>query len=374
MKNNNVSGILFSGIFFLIIISATGITNYYPHIAKAESVPTIKQRQQYDVDKNCTKNTHQIPNMQQILTYFNCGTTTFSDNGTTLRKFTLIIEENHKLPITLPEDTNKSIQFPAWTFNSSIPGPTMRMTQGDHVEVTVVNKGSMPHSLHMHSIHPGNMDGVPIVSGDSGFISPGKSFTYKFIAAPTGIFVYHCHMVPVAEHINRGLYGAMIIDPPVNNQRPQMKEIVMYLSGFDLKLKDDFPRLPTTEEANLLMAGKDNQTDLPDEHDNSLYAVNGMANYYMHHPIQVALHEPLRIYVFNMLDFEENSFHLHGQLFQYYPSGTSHSPAFTNDVVSLSQGDRGIMETKFNYPGLYMAHAHLEQIGGRGWSSLFSVK
>jgi FtsP/CotA-like multicopper oxidase with cupredoxin domain len=250
------------------------------------------------------------------------------------------------------------------------------MTQGDHIEITVINRGTMAHSLHMHSIHPGNVDGVPIVSGESGFIAPGKSFTYKFIANPVGIFPYHCHMQPVALHINMGLYGGMIIDPPANQARPMAHEIVMYLSGFDLSFKKPYPSMINVTQANALMAGEDNNmTDsIADEHDNSIYGVNGMANFYMHHPINVTLHEPLRIYMFNMLDFEENSFHLHGQLFDYYPSATSKSPAFKNDVVSISQGDRGIIETKFDLPGLYMAHAHIEQVGGRGWSTLFSVK
>lgn len=371
------------GIFFLsLTLLLLFLLPSSSHFVKAEprTQPSIEQRQQYDIDKTCTTHLNQVPNMQQFPTYYNCGHTAFLNNGTTLRNYTLIIEENHKIPITLPEDTGKTILFPAWTFNSSIPGPTLRMTAGDHIQIKVINKGSMPHSLHMHSIHPANMDGVPIVSGDSGMISPGKSFTYKFIANPVGVFPYHCHMTPVAKHINMGLYGGLIIDPPANQARPAAQERVMYLSGFDLSFKKPYPSMINVTQANALMAqGPDdegnNMTDsIAEEHDNSIYAVNGIANYYMHHPIPIALHEPVRIYVFNMLDFEENSFHLHGQVFQYYPSGTAKNPSFTNDVISLSQGDRGIIETKFNFPGLYMAHAHIEQIGGRGWSSLFSVK
>ncbi len=156
----------------------------------------------YDIAKNCATKSI-VPTMAEFLTNFNCGHVTTYQNGTTLRKFTLVIEENHKIPISLPIDTNRSIMFPAWTFNASIPGPTLRMTQGDHVEITVINHGTMAHSLHMHSIHPANMDGVPIVSGESGFIAPGKQFTYKFVANPVGIFPYHCHMLPVTEHISR---------------------------------------------------------------------------------------------------------------------------------------------------------------------------
>ena len=359
-------------ILFSIILILTTVTQLSTKVNAATI--SVEQRQQYDIDKNCAKNTEQVPNMQQFLTYFNCGHPTFYDNGTTLRKFTMIIEENHRIPVSLPEDTKRSIAFPAWTFNSSIPGPTLRMTQGDHVEITVVNKGTMPHSMHMHSIHPANQDGVPIVSGDSGFISPGHQFTYKFIAAPTGIFPYHCHMLPVSEHINRGLYGGLIIDPPANQQRPKAQEIVMYLNGYDLNLKAEQPRFPTFAEANAMMAGNETVSEnMPQEHDNQIYSVNGIANYYMHHPIQLAIHEPVRIYMFNMLDFEENSFHLHGQVFQYYPSGIGKSPSQTTDMVVLGQGNRGIIETQFNYPGLYMAHAHFEQVGGRGWSSLFQV-
>ena len=341
---------------------------------KAASI-SITERQQYDIDKGCTTHLNQVPDMNQILTYFNCGHATFFSNGTTLRNYTLIIEENHRLPISMAEDTKQPILFPAWTFNSSIPGPTMRMTKGDHVLITVVNKGTIPHSLHMHSIHPGNMDGVPIVSGESGMISPGHKFTYNFIASPSGIFPYHCHMTPIAEHINRGLYGGLIIDPPLTQARSAAHEIVMFLNGYDLNLKAEQPRFPTFDEANQMLSGNESASEaLPQEHDNQLYSVNGIANYYMHNPIPIKLHEPVRIYMFNLLDFEENSFHLHGQVYQYYPSGTSHTPAFTSDMVVLGQGDRGILETEFNYPGLYMAHAHFDQVAGRGWSSLFSVR
>lgn len=363
--------------FSIIVTSLLSVTiglNSLQQNTFAASGPSVQQRQAYDIFKNCAKNTGEVPNMNQFLTYFNCGHVTFYPNGTTLRQYTMTIEENHKLPITLPEDTNKSIMFPAWTFNSSLPGPTLRMTKGDHVEITVLNKGTLPHSMHMHSIHPGNMDGVPIVSGDSGMIEPGHSFTYKFVADPVGIFPYHCHMTPVAEHVNRGLYGGLIIDPPVNQAKSKAHEIVMYLGGFDLNLKGEFPRFPTFDEANKMMAGNNEIfDDINNEHDNAIYHVNGMANYYMHHPIQVALHEPLRIYMFNMLDFEENSFHLHGQVFDYYPSGTANNPREKNDMLVLGQGDRGIIETQFDFPGVYMAHAHFEQVGARGWSALFQV-
>ena len=68
-----------------------------------------------------------------------------------------------KSPITLgnPATNTKPIMYPAWTFNGTIPGPTnFRVTEGDHVSIKVINQGKMAHSLHLHSIHEGGIDGI----------------------------------------------------------------------------------------------------------------------------------------------------------------------------------------------------------------------
>ena len=71
---------------------------------------------------------------------------------TTTRQFTLIVEENHTIPIS-----TMGHMFHAWTFNGTVPGPTMRMTEGDLVNVTVINS---PNNKHSHSLHSGAMDGL----------------------------------------------------------------------------------------------------------------------------------------------------------------------------------------------------------------------
>src|SRR5262249_4695743 len=90
------------------------------------------------VGKNCAKDMDERPNPIEYLTYFNCGHVTHYKNGTILRQFSLIITENKSIPIS-DIDTNDPVLFHAWTFNGTIPGPTMRMTEGDHVEITVYN-------------------------------------------------------------------------------------------------------------------------------------------------------------------------------------------------------------------------------------------
>jgi len=144
--------------------------------------------------KNCATDLSKRPNAIEYLTYFNCGHVNTFKNGTTLREFSLITSENNTIPIS-DVGSNDPVLFNAWAFNGTVPGPTMRMTEGDHVKITVFNFNSSmhAHSLHMHSIHSGEMDGM---MGPAGTIPPGGHFTYDFIASPFGVYPYHCHVEP----------------------------------------------------------------------------------------------------------------------------------------------------------------------------------
>ena len=318
--------------------------------------------QSYDKLKDCAVDQRTPTNGITYLTHFSCGQVTTFQNGTTLRHFTIIAKENVTVPIS-----NTGLKLEAWTYNGSIPGPTMRMTEGDQIQITLINSkdSKHAHSMHMHSIHAGAMDGVPGASGDSGMVLPGQSYTYRFIAQPFGVYPYHCHVEPIDQHINNGLYGMMIIDP--KTPRPKMTEMAMLMNGYDLNYsKEGVDRLPTVQEV---------KTGLPEsQHGNQVYTVNGVAFEYSDHPIHLVTGQPYRIYLVNMLEFDPiNNFHLHGNLFQYYPSGTSLTPDYKNDIVSLMQGDRGIMEFNYAYPGTYMFHAHKTEFTMKGWMGMFDV-
>jgi manganese oxidase len=269
---------------------------------------------------------------EKYLREFNYGRVSMLPNGSTLREFTLVASDQ------LVKEVSPGISYNVWTFNGTVPGPTIRATEGDIVRINFVNNGSMPHSLHTHGIHPAEMDGV------FEMISPGGRFTYEFVAEPFGVFPYHCHMTPLEEHIAHGLYGAYIVDP--KTPRPPADEMVMVMNGYD--------------------------TDFDTE--NNFYTVNGIPYYYMHHPIQIEKEKPVRIYLVNMLEFDPlNNFHLHANMFNYYPSGTSLQPDELTDIVSLNQAERGIMEFKYKYPGKYMFHAHKTEFAEKGWMGTFFV-
>ncbi len=322
---------------------------------------------------NCAKNLSERPNPIHYLTYFNCGHVSTLNNGTKLRQFSLIASENNTLPIS-DISTNDPVLFNAWTFNDTIPGPTMRMTEGDHVQITVYNSNSSTHahSLHMHSIHSGDMDGM---TGPAGTIPPGGHFTYSFVASPYGVYPYHCHVEPITTHLNHGLYGVMIIDPKV--PRTPAKEMVMLMNGYNLV--DDYapPSGPLQHPptATELRTNFGEATKSDEGVDNQIYTVNGDAFLYRDQPIQLVTGQQYRIYLVNMLEFDvANSFHLHGNMFEYYPSGTAMNPAYKTDILTLGQGDRGIMELTYDKPGMYMFHAHINRFTNLGWMGMFNVQ
>jgi manganese oxidase len=344
---------LSSGLFDIVsVIGSTESNNNTPK--KSISV------EDYDVMKNCTTDRSKKPTSIEYLTFFNCGRVSESQNGQTVREFTLIARENQSIEVM-----DGGYVFKAWTFNGTIPGPTMRMTEGDLVKITLVNdkNNTHSHSLHMHSIHPGEIDGVE----GKGIVAPGESFTYEFVAQPYGVYPYHCHVSPVADHISRGLYGMLIIDP--KDPRPQMPEMVMMMNGYDFNYDMEGPAfIPTAEEAV--------NNEMPDveERDNELYSVNGKAFDYVDHPVELVAGKEYRIYLVNMLEFDlVNSIHVHGTMFEYYSSGTSKDPQEVNDIVTLGQGDRGILELSYPYPGRYMFHAHVNDFADKGWMSFFNV-
>src|SRR5215216_1511460 len=185
-----------------------------------------------------------------------------SQNGQTVREFTLIATENQSIEVM-----DGGYVFKAWTFNGTIPGPTMRVTEGDLVKITLVNdkNNARSHSVHMHSIHSGEMDGVE----GKGIVAPGESFTYEFVAQPFGVYPYHCHVSPVADHISRGLYGMLIIDP--KEPRTQMKELAMMMNGYDFNYDMEGPVAPPSMAE--IRGEEEREEEEEEERDNEIYTV-----------------------------------------------------------------------------------------------------
>ncbi len=137
--------------------------------------------------------------------------------------------------------------------------------------------------------------------------------------------------------------------------------------GFEQALKDR----PAADEMVMVMNGYNTTFD---GEGNQLYAVNGIPFHYMHEPVQVRRNELVRIYLVNILEFDPiNSFHIHGNFFDYYPTGTRLQPTEYTDTIVQGQGQRGICELRFPYPGKYMFHSHKTEFADLGWMGFFEV-
>jgi manganese oxidase len=255
-------------------------------------------------------------------------------DGTLLREYQLVA-------IDREIEIAPGIFFPAWTYNGQVPGPTIRATEGDRIRVTFTNQGSHPHTIHFHGWHQPAVDGS--LSGQE--VQPGQTFVYEFDADPFGLHLYHCHTVPLKRHIHKGLYGTFIIDP--RGGRPPADEMVMVMNAFDTNF----------------------------DAENEMYAVNTVANAYMHDPIRVTVGQPVRIYLVNLTEFDlVNSFHLHAMFFDVFRTGTSLTTSEKTDTLMLCQGERAVLETTFRYPGDFMFHAHQSEFAELGWMGLFRAE
>ena len=259
---------------------------------------------------------------------------TFGSNSTiatlppTRKEFTLIA-----LDAELEIAPGKVVK--TWTFNGTMPGPTLRATEGDNVTVKFINKTPIPHTVHMHGNHDAVNDGVHHQ------VMPNETYLYNITAGPAGTLMYHCHAYPTSLHIRMGMYGALIVDPK-DHPLPPAREFVMVLSEFD----------------------DDNIMSFETEY----YPINGYLDQYVQNPIQVNLDELVRLYVINIGTTIPYQFHLHSTIFRAYPSGLLSNEPVDVQTAPVGPGDATLIEAKWKYPGTYLFHSHgfLEERGNMG--------
>lgn len=271
--------------------------------------------------------------------------------------------------------TEKAIQvdpwnsWKAWTFNGSVPGPTLRANLGDTLEITLMNTQPGVHSLHFHqSGYAQAYDGT-ILGAYWGMVATGRNFTYVIKAERAGLFYYHCHsdyVHPITIHIHQGLYGTLIIDDP-RNPLPPAKEYVLVLSE---TLVPDNLVIITGEPVSKYVAMLANSSS-------TFHIVNGAA--YPYTPTLTAWSgERVRIYLVNFGEFQ-HSWHLHNHgiyVYRQMDYGRGFRmvlEAVPGDVLSLDPGEVAIAEVTAGVPGTWMYHSHTVSQAEIGMMGLFVV-
>ncbi len=227
------------------------------------------------------------------------------------------------------------LRVDAWTYNGTVPGPTITATEGDRVIIHFINKTPLPHTVHLHGDHPSQEDGV------FEMVPPNGTYTYDFIAEPAGALAYHCHVPPVMQHVRMGLYGAFIVYPKA--PLPPAREYVFVSGEYD-----------TQNQLN----------PLPE-----YYMFNGYTEQYMEHPLPARTNETVRIYLINLGLSPAYGMHIHGSLFKVYPSGILENPTFKVQSWELASGNTAILEVKWPWPGKFTFHYHgiPEERGAMGY-------
>ena len=253
----------------------------------------------------------------------------------------------HELTLRASEFTGYAapgIEQEHWVFNGAPLGPTLRGKVGDEFVVTLINDGTMSHSVDFHA---------GMVSPDEPMrdIAPGESLVYRFRAEHAGIWLYHCATMPMSHHIAAGMHGAVIIDPP--NLPPVDHEVLLVQS-----------------EGYWGDAGPD--TDKVMAEDPDAYRFNGYPDQYIAHPIRIRAGESVRFWVLVAGPNKGTSFHVVGtQFHRMYKEGSLllDDGAGGGQALSLSAAQGGYAEARFPEPGTYtfvdhqMVHA---EMGARG--------
>lgn len=233
------------------------------------------------------------------------------------------------------------VETEAVTYNGTVPGPTIRVTEGDVLEVTLVNRLPEPTTVHWHGVHvPSSMDGVPGLSQP--LIMPGESFVYRFTASHAGTFMYHSHSMNSREQIDRGLYGVLIIDPQVAPSVTFDREYVMALQGWMVHLGGAMPAMG--------MGGM---------MDYNYFTINGKS-YPATQALNVKLEDVVRVRLVNPSQ-TIHPMHLHGQDFKIVAKDGEPVPQaaqLTANTVTLNPGETYDIVFIADNPGRWAFHCH----------------
>lgn len=253
------------------------------------------------------------------------------------RVFNMTIEDTR---ITLVDKQ----QFHTFAFDGQVPGPLIHVKEGDQVTVNVTNLTTLPHTIHWHGLlqrGTWRSDGVPGVTQDA--IKPGDTYTYKFVAEPSGTMWYHCH-VNVNEHVSmRGMWGPLIIDPkhPTPIEKKVTKDYILMLSGWDSR-----------------WAEKPGYGGVPgDVFD--YFTINGKS-YPDTQPIRVNKGDVVRIRLIDAGGLL-HSIHIHGHVFKIaFKDGRPLPAPIDADTVLIGPGERYDLILNADNPGRWMVHDHID--------------
>jgi len=253
-------------------------------------------------------------------------------------------------------------EFQAWTYNGNVPGPEIRVKEGDIIRVILKNNLPEETTIHWHGIPlPNPMDGVPGLTQPG--IKPGESFIYEFEARPAGTFIYHSH---VGYQLDQGLYGGLVIEPK-REERSYDREYSLLLEDWvmrddggtaEIMRRDPLGPQNRNFDKGRVMGGqkipKGGENLLEPLYDN--YAVNGKI-YPEIEPIRVKKGDRVRLRFGNVSSATIYDLRLAGHTLNVtHTDGNPIKPKQV-DVLRIAMGERYDVEVLANNPGRWFLAA-----------------
>lgn len=246
------------------------------------------------------------------------------------------------------EDTRVTLvghqTFHTFAFDGQVPGPLIHVKEGDDVTVNVLNLTSLPHTIHWHGLLQRGTwknDGVPNTTQAA--IKPGDTYTYQFVAEPSGTMWYHCH-VNVNEHVTmRGMWGPLIIDPkePTPIEKKVTKDFILMFTDWASKWADQ------PGEGGV-------PGDIFD-----YFTINGKS-YPETQPIRVKKGDVIRVRLIGSGD-RFHSIHIHGHIsLEAFKDGRPLANPIEGDTFVVGPGERYDLIITMDNPGLWMIHDHID--------------
>ena len=228
------------------------------------------------------------------------------------------------------------------TFNGQVPGPVLRGKVGDTFEITLVNDGTMSHSLDFHA-------GITPPDKAMRSINPGESLVYTFKAQHSGIWLYHCSTSPMSLHLAAGMHGAVIIDPPGLPSVDREYAIV-------------------ASEVYLGPEGSEPNTDKIAAKTPDLMTFNGVAFQYHQQPLKAKVGERVRFWVMAAGPSLPTPFHVVGLQFDQVffegawtlggPGQIGNAWSGGSQALGLQPAQGGFVECVASEPGHYVFVSH----------------
>lgn len=290
----------------------------------------------------------------------------YRQGARTVREYTLEIVER-------VIDFGGGNSWTVWTYNGSVPGPTLRVKAGEILRVRVRNRHNRTHSLHTHLSHyplenDGSQANIIAGRGTGAMIAPGKEYVYEYRPDSPEATYYHCHSAdreyPINQHMLQGLYGVIIVEDP---KAPAGREEVLFMAETTRLTKGD--KVPPFVMNGLGVPGGELALEDIFKEKGLQGVVAQLGKTVPFFKMKVG--ESMKLHVVNIGNLD-HSLHIHE--IPLVSLGVLNGRPWPAQVLPLVGGAMDTLRIRFRYPGIWLFHCHVVNHADAGMVGVFVIE